>query len=247
VNTNGIVVARYNYDPYGNLLGMSGPLAEANVYRFSSKEWCANAGLYYYGFRFYEPNLQRWLNRDPIGERGGINMYGFVKNNAVNLIDLWGLEVCIYDEHGGSKADQHRWVEIHREGLVAAFGFYPTGAGLPGALGSPGQIQIPDPHAFDTNKISRHTYHTTPAEEAALLQWMLNQRPSPGHYAWPSSQCRTFTDKVEKKLKDEFKVPPSKDQPNILNPQIGHRTEEDMLKDIKTFIEKYLPKTPEAK
>ena len=63
VNTNGIVVARYNYDPYGNLLGMSGPLAEANTYRFSSKEWNGNAGLYYYGFRFYEPNVQRWLKK----------------------------------------------------------------------------------------------------------------------------------------------------------------------------------------
>ena len=68
VNTNGILVARYNYDPYGNLLGMSGPLAEANTYRFSSKEWNGNAGLYYYGFRFYEPNVQRWINRDPLGD-----------------------------------------------------------------------------------------------------------------------------------------------------------------------------------
>ncbi|MBE0543132.1 MAG: hypothetical protein IH623_17440 [Verrucomicrobia bacterium] len=70
VNTNGAVVARYQYAPYGNLLGMAGPLAEANVYRFSNKEWHANAGQYYYGFRFYEPNLQRWLNPDPIGKMG---------------------------------------------------------------------------------------------------------------------------------------------------------------------------------
>jgi len=39
INTNGQVVARYSYDPYGNLLGMSGPLAGVNTYRFSSKEW----------------------------------------------------------------------------------------------------------------------------------------------------------------------------------------------------------------
>ena len=90
VNTNGIVVARYNYDPYGNLLGMSGPLAEKNTYRFSSKEWNGNAGLYYYGFRFYEPNVQRWLNRDPIEEKGGINLYGFVHNDALGNIDPMG-------------------------------------------------------------------------------------------------------------------------------------------------------------
>jgi len=84
VNTNGVIVASYQYDPYGNLLGMSGPLAEANAYRFSSKEWNANAGLYYYGFRFFEPNLQRWLNRDPIGEEGGLNLYGYVGNDPMN-------------------------------------------------------------------------------------------------------------------------------------------------------------------
>ena len=72
VNTNGIILARYSYDPYGNLLGMSGPLAEANRYRFSSKEWNGNAGLYYYGYRFYDGGLQRWLNRDPLSDFGSM-------------------------------------------------------------------------------------------------------------------------------------------------------------------------------
>ena len=42
----------------------------ANIYRFSSKEIHANSGMYYYGYRFYDPWLQRWLNRDPIDELG---------------------------------------------------------------------------------------------------------------------------------------------------------------------------------
>ena len=66
------LAARYLYDPFGNLVGQSGPMAEANHYRFSSKEIHANSGLYYYGYRFYDPNLQRWLNRDLIGESGGL-------------------------------------------------------------------------------------------------------------------------------------------------------------------------------
>jgi RHS repeat-associated protein len=95
VNTNGLVVARYQYDPYGNLLGISGPLAEANTYRFSSKEWHGNAGLYYYGFRYYEPNLQRWLNRDPIAEDGGLNIFRFVRNDPFQYFDPFGLaEAC---------------------------------------------------------------------------------------------------------------------------------------------------------
>jgi RHS repeat-associated protein len=64
------IEAKYLYDPFGNTLSLSGSLAEANVYRFSSKEWNDNAGLYYYLYRYYDPNLQRWPNRDPLGEPG---------------------------------------------------------------------------------------------------------------------------------------------------------------------------------
>jgi len=59
--------------------------------RFSSKEVHANSGLYYYGLRYYEPNLQRFINQDPIGEEGGINLYGFVYNSPINFVDPDGL------------------------------------------------------------------------------------------------------------------------------------------------------------
>jgi len=54
INEKQAVAARYVYEPLGNLLGLSGPMAEANPYRFSSKEFHANSGLYHYGYRFYE-------------------------------------------------------------------------------------------------------------------------------------------------------------------------------------------------
>jgi uncharacterized protein RhaS with RHS repeats len=41
--------------------------------------------------RPYDPNLQRWIQRDPIGEQGGINLYGYVDNNPVNHYDPFGL------------------------------------------------------------------------------------------------------------------------------------------------------------
>ncbi len=88
------VVARYRYDPFGNLLGLAGPLAEVNLYRFSSKEQHAASGLYYYGFRFYDPSLQRWLNRDPIGERGGLNLHAFTHNDPINRVDQLGFTDC---------------------------------------------------------------------------------------------------------------------------------------------------------
>jgi YD repeat-containing protein len=62
IDSNQNVVARYEYDAFGRMIGKWGTLADANHYRFSSKEFMLQAGIYHYGFRFYEPNLQRWLN-----------------------------------------------------------------------------------------------------------------------------------------------------------------------------------------
>jgi len=87
LSTNGTTVARYTYDPFGNLLAMSGPLAAANLYRFSSKECHPLSGLVYFGRRFYHPSLQRWMNRDPIGELGDINLYEFVYSNPIDFVD----------------------------------------------------------------------------------------------------------------------------------------------------------------
>ena len=95
---NQAVAASYLYDPYGRILSQSGWLANANLYRFSSKEFQINSGLEYYLYRFYDPNLQRWVNRDPIGERGGNNLYGFVKNDPQDAIDPRGLVAgCTWD------------------------------------------------------------------------------------------------------------------------------------------------------
>ena len=61
------------------------------IYRRSA--WLLEGtGLSYYGYRFYQPVMGRWLTRDPLQEAGGINLYGFVQNNPVNWIDPWGLD-----------------------------------------------------------------------------------------------------------------------------------------------------------
>jgi RHS repeat-associated protein len=70
----------------------SGAYATANEYRFSTKPLDAADGLYYYGFRYYNPSTGRWLSRDPIGERGGRNLYGMVGNGPIDRWDLLGLK-----------------------------------------------------------------------------------------------------------------------------------------------------------
>jgi RHS repeat-associated protein len=84
--------AHYEYDPFGNLTRRTGTISSLLfAYRFSTKPRDANTGLYYYGYRYYDPVTGRWPSRDPIEEEGGINLYGFVANNGVGKIDVLGM------------------------------------------------------------------------------------------------------------------------------------------------------------
>jgi len=92
------IVARYLYGPSGKLLGQWGSMANANEMQFSSMQRHSYSGLSLYTFRAYDPNLQRWLNHDPIEERGGINLYQFVANSPVNFVDSDGREILDYHQ-----------------------------------------------------------------------------------------------------------------------------------------------------
>lgn len=47
------------------------------------------------GQRFYSPEMGRWLSRDPIGERGGVNVQTFCSANPVNRKDPLGLDARV--------------------------------------------------------------------------------------------------------------------------------------------------------
>ena len=65
-NTNGEVVAHYDYSPFGEPLVASGELVATFTHRFSTKPWCPVTGLYEYQMRKYRPEIGRWMSRDPI-------------------------------------------------------------------------------------------------------------------------------------------------------------------------------------
>jgi len=90
INQNGAKVAHFEYDPFGNLTVDSESNAAAFPYRFSTKPQDQTTGLYYYGYRYYDPVTGRWPSRDPIGEMGGLNLYGFVFNNSLYWYDYLG-------------------------------------------------------------------------------------------------------------------------------------------------------------
>jgi RHS repeat-associated protein len=66
-------------------------MQNAFTHWWSTKPWDPVTGLSEYQFRMYSPELGRWLNRDPIEEVGGLNIYVFVANMPVSNFDLLGL------------------------------------------------------------------------------------------------------------------------------------------------------------
>ena len=89
--TDSVSLAReWLYDRRSGLTKATVGTPDIFRHRFSTKHLDSGTGLYHYGYRFYVPSLMRWLNRDPIGERGGANTYGFCGNNAI----------CMHDKDG---------------------------------------------------------------------------------------------------------------------------------------------------
>ena len=89
---DGAIAAQYEYGPFGELIRATGPMAKVNPFMFSTKFYDWETGLYYYGYRYYNPSTGRWLSRDPMEEEGGVNLYGFVSNDGVNTYDLLGFQ-----------------------------------------------------------------------------------------------------------------------------------------------------------
>ncbi|MBC7369298.1 MAG: RHS repeat-associated core domain-containing protein [Undibacterium sp.] len=89
--SGGAVTAAYEYDAFGQTLRATGPFADKNPFRFSTKYTDSETGLLYYGRRYYNPTLGRWLGRDPIEEKGGLHLYAFIGNHGINGWDVAGM------------------------------------------------------------------------------------------------------------------------------------------------------------
>ncbi len=101
VNSSGAVVAQYRYDPFGETIYSYGELKDLFHFRFSTKYHEKETFIYDYGRRFYDPWLGRWINRDPIGVKGGLNEYVACANDFVNDWDKDGLAYFAYRPLGG--------------------------------------------------------------------------------------------------------------------------------------------------
>ena len=109
------LLAEFEYGPFGELIRATGEKKDDFNFRFSTKYEDAETGLLYYGYRYYNAETGRWLNRDPIVELGfyrGLfgddpidpqsekhleewyysrNLYNFIDNDSVGYFDYLGL------------------------------------------------------------------------------------------------------------------------------------------------------------
>ena len=92
IDSIGKVTGRTAYDPYGNITYQTGTqpiMAYAGLYKHAASD------LYLATYRAYNPATARWLNRDPIKEAGGLNVYAYVGGDPISLTDASGLKVYI--------------------------------------------------------------------------------------------------------------------------------------------------------
>ncbi|MCH1499542.1 MAG: RHS repeat-associated core domain-containing protein [Akkermansiaceae bacterium] len=99
IDSSGAVQERAFYEAFGPITFMDANFGDDSS--SSVEEWTflfhgefidTETNLYNYGFRYYHPELGRWTSRDPIGEKGGINLYGMVGNDAIGSVDELGLQ-----------------------------------------------------------------------------------------------------------------------------------------------------------
>jgi len=90
-NAAGALAQTYTYDSFGNVTASSGSLT--NPFRYTGRDFDTETNLQFSRARYYDPNAGRFLSEDPMRFKAGINFYQYVKNNAANLADPYGLKV----------------------------------------------------------------------------------------------------------------------------------------------------------
>ncbi|MBI2425231.1 MAG: hypothetical protein HYV27_20560 [Candidatus Hydrogenedentes bacterium] len=89
-NQSKAMIASNEHTPYGDVYAASGaPMPHT----FTGKSYDAEAGLYYFPYRYYSPGMGRWTTRDPLGMVDGPNVYGYARGNVAALIDPTGRSV----------------------------------------------------------------------------------------------------------------------------------------------------------
>ena len=104
-------VESYDYDAFGNLLT---PPSSFNTHLYTGEDWDGETSLLYLRARYYKPEVGRFISRDPVGYRGGMNLYVYVGNNPLNRADLKGTGIAfgLYEVCMSLKPGESIWIVL---------------------------------------------------------------------------------------------------------------------------------------
>lgn len=88
LSQDGVTCETYRYTAFGEEVLEKRSI---NPWRFSSKRVDDRTGLVYFGRRYYDPQMGRWLTQDPLAEAAGPNLYAYVNSNPLTHVDQYGL------------------------------------------------------------------------------------------------------------------------------------------------------------
>jgi len=147
---NGTVVRRYEYDPYGNDVAVTGTWSASTPLRFAGGE-LDPTGLYHYGQRYYDPATMRWTQQDALRQPADLtqaNRYMYVSGDPVNLVDPAGtknLTASCSAGVGGASVTQDTTGRRKRQ---TRFGGVSLGAGYPGCSAIAYRGEADEPGSF---------------------------------------------------------------------------------------------------
>ena len=110
----GNVIEACKYDGFGKEVYSGMFASDCSKFRFSTKMKESRLELSYFGYRYYFSNVGGWITRDPVGEKGGVNLYGFIRNQFTKIdylgLWIWSSQVISYSEIG---FDYEMWADNH--------------------------------------------------------------------------------------------------------------------------------------
>ncbi|MBV8800945.1 MAG: RHS repeat-associated core domain-containing protein [Alphaproteobacteria bacterium] len=128
----------FTYDPYGNCFAGSSACSTGEPYRFTGQRFDTETGLYYYRARYYTAKIGRFLQTDPVGYAADMNLYTYVGNDPVNLLDPTG-ELVLFSQLGaggywyaGGEISYGRALDVDAlmTGKIRVFNYLTGGGGV---------------------------------------------------------------------------------------------------------------------
>ena len=187
----GAVVWEAAYDPFGEATINIGQIT--NNLRFPGQYFDAETGLCYNWNRDYNPQLGRYIESDPIGLKGGINLYIYSQNNPIRLIDTDGRKVQIcYSPMDSFFTDlKHASIQTSSCGT---WGFYPKVKSSDAFTWTPGVVKD------DSNKegldCSKETAMTKCVDEQCVCNKIKAARKNPGAYGAITYNCHSWVRQI---------------------------------------------------